>query len=89
MMWQAFAEGLGATAGAVRGYGPVGGGLRVRGGRRPAGLKADPARRGRIMDRRLWPWTRYPYYFDDFCVWWGLFLIVCADRPRRRWSRRW
>ncbi|MFE9258266.1 DUF1295 domain-containing protein [Streptomyces sp. NPDC006879] len=40
-------------------------------------FKADPANRGRIMDRGLWSWTRHPNYFGDFCVWWGLFLIVC------------
>ncbi|MET9351909.1 DUF1295 domain-containing protein [Streptomyces sp. NPDC006617] len=42
-----------------------------------ARFKADPANRGRIMDRGLWSWTRYPNYFGDFCVWWGLFLIAC------------
>ncbi|MFF7052315.1 DUF1295 domain-containing protein [Streptomyces griseorubiginosus] len=45
-----------------------------------ARFKADPARRGRIMDRGLWAWTRHPNYFVDFCVWWGLFLLVC-DSP--------
>ena len=54
-----------------------------------ARFKADPANKGRIMDRGLWRWTRHPNYFGDFCVWWGLFLIVCATRwsPRRRSSR--
>ncbi|MDX3386421.1 DUF1295 domain-containing protein [Streptomyces niveiscabiei] len=45
-----------------------------------ARFKADPAHRGRIMDRGLWAWTRHPNYFGDFCVWWGLFLLVC-DSP--------
>ncbi|MCD7440786.1 DUF1295 domain-containing protein [Streptomyces lincolnensis] len=45
-----------------------------------ARFKADPAHRGRIMDRGLWSWTRHPNYFGDFCVWWGLFLIAC-DAP--------
>ncbi|WP_330176673.1 DUF1295 domain-containing protein [Streptomyces sp. NBC_01498] len=44
-----------------------------------ARFKADPANKGRIMDRGLWSWTRHPNYFGDFCVWWGLFLIVCDD----------
>ncbi|MFE3634980.1 DUF1295 domain-containing protein [Streptomyces sp. NPDC059168] len=45
-----------------------------------AGFKADPANRGRIMDRGLWAWTRHPNYFGDFCVWWGLYLLAC-DSP--------
>ncbi|MDF3301324.1 DUF1295 domain-containing protein [Streptomyces tropicalis] len=44
-----------------------------------ARFKADPANRGRIMDRGLWAWTRHPNYFGDFCVWWGLFLIACES----------
>ncbi|MFJ4716469.1 DUF1295 domain-containing protein [Streptomyces sp. NPDC088785] len=45
-----------------------------------ARFKADPAARGRIMDRGLWRYTRHPNYFGDFCVWWGLFLLTC-DAP--------
>jgi steroid 5-alpha reductase family enzyme len=39
-----------------------------------ARFKADPAHRGRIMDRGLWSWTRHPNYFGDACVWWGIWL---------------
>ncbi|MFE2941617.1 DUF1295 domain-containing protein [Streptomyces sp. NPDC059255] len=49
------------------------------GDRQLARFKADPANRGRLMDQGLWGWTRHPNYFGDFCVWWGLFLIVCDD----------
>ena len=45
-----------------------------------ARFKADPASHGKVMDRGLWSWTRHPNYFGDFCVWWGLFLMVC-DAP--------
>ncbi len=45
-----------------------------------ARFKADPANRGRIMDRGLWRYTRHPNYFGDACVWFGLFLIAC-DHP--------
>jgi steroid 5-alpha reductase family enzyme len=41
-------------------------------------FKADPANRGRVMDRGLWSWTRHPNYFGDFLVWWGLFLMACG-----------
>ncbi|MFJ5546459.1 DUF1295 domain-containing protein [Streptomyces sp. NPDC093225] len=44
-----------------------------------ARFKADPAHRGRIMDRGLWGWTRHPNYFGDFLVWWGLYLTACAS----------
>jgi steroid 5-alpha reductase family enzyme len=39
-------------------------------------FKADAANRGQVMDRGLWRYTRHPNYFGDFCVWWGLWLIV-------------
>ncbi|MFJ8931472.1 DUF1295 domain-containing protein [Streptomyces sp. NPDC102364] len=51
------------------------------GDRQLARFKADPANRGRLMDRGLWSWTRHPNYFGDFCVWWGLFLIACEAGP--------
>ncbi|WP_042366132.1 DUF1295 domain-containing protein [Streptacidiphilus neutrinimicus] len=44
-------------------------------------FKADPANRGRIMDRGLWAWTRHPNYFGDFLVWWGLWLLACTTLP--------
>ncbi|MET9677470.1 DUF1295 domain-containing protein [Streptomyces sp. NPDC006482] len=43
-----------------------------------ARFKADPAHRGRVMDRGLWSWTRHPNYFGDFLVWWGLYLTACG-----------
>lgn len=39
-------------------------------------FKADPAHRGKIMDRGLWAWTRHPNYFGDAAVWWGLWLVT-------------
>lgn len=44
-----------------------------------ARFKADPAHRGRIMDRGLWSWTRHPNYFGDFCVWWGIYLVAAGS----------
>jgi steroid 5-alpha reductase family enzyme len=41
-----------------------------------ARFKADPANRGRVMDRGLWRYTRHPNYFGDFCVWWGMWLVA-------------
>jgi len=39
---------------------------------------ADPANRGKVMDRGLWRYTRHPNYFGDAVVWWGLGLIGLA-----------
>lgn len=41
-----------------------------------AHFKADPANKGKVLDRGLWRYTRHPNYFGDVCVWWGLFLIA-------------
>ncbi|MEA5444634.1 DUF1295 domain-containing protein [Gammaproteobacteria bacterium AB-CW1] len=40
-----------------------------------ARFKADPANRGRVMDRGLWRYTRHPNYFGDVCVWWAYWLM--------------
>ena len=39
-------------------------------------FKADPANRGKVMDRGLWRYTRHPNYFGDFAVWWGFYLLA-------------
>ena len=43
-----------------------------------ARFKADPANRGKVMDRGFWRLTRHPNYFGDFCVWWGFYLIAAG-----------
>lgn len=43
-----------------------------------ARFKANPANRGKVMDRGLWRYTRHPNYFGDFCIWWGFFLIALS-----------
>ncbi|NNF52073.1 MAG: DUF1295 domain-containing protein [Gammaproteobacteria bacterium] len=39
-------------------------------------FKADPANKGKVMDKGLWRYTRHPNYFGDFCIWWGFYLIA-------------
>jgi steroid 5-alpha reductase family enzyme len=51
------------------------------GDRQLAAFKADPANRGKVMDRGLWAWTRHPNYFGDSSVWWGLWLIAASAWP--------
>jgi steroid 5-alpha reductase family enzyme len=41
-----------------------------------AAFRAEPANRGRVMDRGLWRYTRHPNYFGDAAVWWGLTLLA-------------
>lgn len=41
-------------------------------------FKADPANKGKVMDRGLWRYTRHPNYFGDFCVWWGFYLLAAG-----------
>jgi steroid 5-alpha reductase family enzyme len=39
---------------------------------------ADPANRGKVMDRGLWRYTRHPNYFGDTTVWWAYYLLALA-----------
>lgn len=43
-----------------------------------AAHKADPARRGTVLDTGVWRWTRHPNYFGDTAVWWGLWLVTAS-----------
>jgi steroid 5-alpha reductase family enzyme len=43
-----------------------------------ARFKADPANKGKVMDRGLWRYTRHPNYFGNACIWWGFFLIALS-----------
>lgn len=43
-----------------------------------ARFKADPANRGKLMDRGVWRYTRHPNYFGDAAQWWGFYLIAAA-----------
>lgn len=39
-------------------------------------FRADPANRGRVLDRGLWRYSRHPNYFGDALLWWGLWLVA-------------
>jgi steroid 5-alpha reductase family enzyme len=41
-------------------------------------FKADPANKGKVMDKGFWRYTRHPNYFGDSSVWWGYGLICIA-----------
>lgn len=63
----------------------VGLGFEAIGDAQLAAFKADPARRGTVLDTGLWRYTRHPNYFGDACVWWGLYLIA-AETAFGAWS---
>jgi steroid 5-alpha reductase family enzyme len=39
---------------------------------------ADPANRGKLLDRGVWRYTRHPNYFGDATQWWGHYLVAAA-----------
>jgi steroid 5-alpha reductase family enzyme len=43
-----------------------------------ARFKANPANKGKVMNRGVWRFTRHPNYFGDASQWWGYFLIAAA-----------
>jgi len=43
-----------------------------------ARFRANPANKGKVLDRGFWHYTRHPNYFGDAAVWWGFALISCS-----------
>lgn len=80
-------QSLGAASDASIGIISVVGGLifltglffEVVGDAQLASFKADPANRGKVMDRGLWRYTRHPNYFGDALLWWGVWLFAVGS----------
>jgi steroid 5-alpha reductase family enzyme len=47
---------------------------------------ADPANRGRVIDRGLWRHSRHPNYVGEIGFWWGLWLFGLAAAPSWWWT---
>jgi steroid 5-alpha reductase family enzyme len=43
-----------------------------------ARFKADPANKGKVLDRGVWRYTRHPNYFGDATQWWAYYLVAAA-----------
>lgn len=43
-----------------------------------ARFKADPANKGKVMNRGVWRFTRHPNYFGDSAQWWGYYLVAAS-----------
>ncbi len=45
-----------------------------------AKFKANPANKGKVLDKGFWKYTRHPNYFGDSAVWWsfGLFSVAAG-----------
>jgi steroid 5-alpha reductase family enzyme len=41
-------------------------------------FRADPANKGKVIDKGFWRYTRHPNYFGDSAVWWG-YGIICLS----------
>jgi steroid 5-alpha reductase family enzyme len=50
----------------------------VAGDAQLAHFKANPANKGKVLDRGVWRYTRHPNYFGDSAQWWGYFLIAAS-----------
>ncbi len=44
-------------------------------------FRADPTKRGQVLDSGLWRNTRHPNYFGEACFWWGLLLLTLVNVP--------
>lgn len=42
-------------------------------------FRADPSKKGTVLQSGLWRYSRHPNYFGELCVWWGVFVMACAN----------
>lgn len=64
----------------------VGIGFEAGGDLQLARFKANPANRGKVLDRGLWRLTRHPNYFGDFLIWWGYYALALSAGSDAWWT---
>lgn len=42
-------------------------------------FRANESKRGTVLQTGLWRYSRHPNYFGELCVWWGIFIMACAN----------
>lgn len=42
-------------------------------------FRGDPSKKGTVLQSGLWRYSRHPNYFGELCVWWGVFVMACAN----------
>ncbi|KAK9807023.1 hypothetical protein WJX72_010903 [[Myrmecia] bisecta] len=47
-------------------------------------FKNNPANKGRFISTGLWRYSRYPNYFGEMCMWWGVWLICIPAFDHQR-----
>lgn len=48
-------------------------------------FRQDPRNEGKWCSVGLYKYSRYPNYFGDFCVWWGIFLVCLPTLAGLKW----
>ena len=51
-----------------------------------ARFKADPAKKGQVLDTGFWRYTRHPNYVGEALLWWGIFLVACDNFGAGWWT---
>lgn len=49
-------------------------------------FKLNPANRGKFINTGLWTYARYPNYFGEMCVWWGIWLGCAPTFKGGEWA---